>query len=139
MVRALDATVTKIQGDLITETLRKGKDSRIKYVIWNRRSYSPPTWQWKAYTGAPHDTHFHVSFLPVEDGNGQVWNLGGDMPWSKPGDPILTLEDADNVFEYQGTFAPGSNQASYNPADEAELNDRVWIVLARITDELMKG
>ena len=61
-----------------------------------------------------------------------------NMAWTQPGDPVLDTEDADAVFAYQGTFAPGQNQASYDPAELQEANDRLWIVLARITDWAMR-
>lgn len=62
-----------------------------------------------------------------------------DMPWNKPGDSVLDLNDADAVFEYQGSFAPGPNQASYNPGGLDEANDRLWIVLARLADWAMRN
>ena len=58
--------------------------------------------------------------------------------WAEPGDEVVDLEDADAVFEYQGSFAPGGKQASYNPADYAEANDRTWIVMARFADWMMR-
>lgn len=46
------------------EALRKSKDSRIKYIISNRRICSPDqkAWAWRPYKGKnPHDHHCHVS------------------------------------------------------------------------------
>jgi hypothetical protein len=60
------------------------------------------------------------------------------LTWKKPGDPINNLTDADAALAYQGTFAPGSKEASYNPGNDSELNDRIWIVLGRITDWSMQ-
>lgn len=52
----------------ITEALRKAKDPRIKYVIWNKRMFSSyatsshPAWTWRPYSGVNlHTAHAHVS------------------------------------------------------------------------------
>jgi hypothetical protein len=52
------------------ETLRRGEDDRIKYVISNRRMFSSydhdgiPAWTWRPYDGSdPHTNHCHVSVL----------------------------------------------------------------------------
>lgn len=47
----------------ICEQLRVSQDSRIQYIISNRRITGPNYgWQWAYYTGTdPHDTHAHVS------------------------------------------------------------------------------
>ena len=54
----------------IAEEMRLAKDSRIKYVIYNRRifasysrTYRKP-WEWGPYSGSnPHTRHMHVSIL----------------------------------------------------------------------------
>lgn len=55
----------------IVVALHASRDSRIKYLIWNRRIAnsqaigSIPAWTWRAYSGAnPHDKHFHLSVKP---------------------------------------------------------------------------
>jgi hypothetical protein len=74
IVRAIDATVTNEQGQAICEALRANRDPRIKYVIYQSRlfaSYWSPNgdpWTWRPYGGSnPHDTHVHVSMLPIGD------------------------------------------------------------------------
>lgn len=39
---------------------------RIKYIIWNRRSWNPERGTWEAYTSTsnPHTNHVHASFNP---------------------------------------------------------------------------
>ena len=51
-------------GEHLAEALRGARDTRIKYVIWNRRIFSATVspWEWRPYTGAnPHNHHVHVS------------------------------------------------------------------------------
>jgi hypothetical protein len=63
--------------DVFAESLRLSRDWRIKYVIWNRRQFSPRTgWKWVAYSGSnPHDKHMHVSVNDVDDDNTTPWRL----------------------------------------------------------------
>lgn len=63
-------------AEVVAETLRRNKDPRIKYVIWNGRMYSSyatsstPAWTWRKYTGAnSHTKHCHVSVQPGEAGD----------------------------------------------------------------------
>ena len=91
VVRALDGTVTQEQGSMITEALRKSRDVRIKYVIWNRRSFSPNTdWEWEDHGGAPHDKHFHVSFRGEHDQDDSLWDLGQQ---EEPVPPLTEKEE----------------------------------------------
>lgn len=48
----------------ICASLVRSKDSRIKYIIWNKRICSSviKPWKWRTYTGDnPHSTHVHIS------------------------------------------------------------------------------
>lgn len=56
---------------VVSEALRRSKDPRIKYCIFNGRIFSSypvggvPAWTWRKYTGSnPHKTHMHLSVLP---------------------------------------------------------------------------
>ena len=74
VVTAIDITHDPGHGcdaNVITANLLKGKDVRIKYIIWNRKivaSYpvgTQPAWKWRRYTGSNgHTAHFHLSVLP---------------------------------------------------------------------------
>lgn len=89
IVRGLDGSVTTAQGNEITEALRLSRDPRIKYVIWDRRKFSPPSWTWTSYTGAnPHSSHFHLSTLAAKDADVSPWQLKGD-------DDMAVLTDAE--------------------------------------------
>lgn len=70
----------------VTEAMRKARDVRVKYVIFNRRifsSYSTPArsaWTWGPYSNAstdPHTDHAHLSVVgdPRADGT-QPWEVG---------------------------------------------------------------
>lgn len=69
----------------LAEHLRQTKDSRIKYVISNKRifSFEVSPWQWRRYTGSnPHDEHIHISVRPVKSLYDweMAWNLGELIP-----------------------------------------------------------
>ncbi len=67
VVTAIDVThdpATGCDAERLAESLRTGRDARIKYVIWNRRIFSATVqpWVWRPYTGSnPHNHHVHVS------------------------------------------------------------------------------
>lgn len=49
--------------------LKRAKDPRVLYVIWNRRIFAghvgPSPWRWRSYDGTnPHDHHLHISVRP---------------------------------------------------------------------------
>jgi hypothetical protein len=71
---------------LVTEAMRRARDSRVKYVIFWRRifsSYGTSTraaWSWGPYSNAandPHTDHAHLSLVgaPAADGT-QRWEVG---------------------------------------------------------------
>lgn len=64
----------------ITEKLRASRDPRIKYVIFNRRIFSPSTWEWRPYSGSnPHDKHLHMSIIDTKLACEDLspWEIGG--------------------------------------------------------------
>jgi hypothetical protein len=98
IVTAADITHDPAVGldmDVLTDQLQASRDSRIKYVIFNRwimdsRSGRNP-WKWVRYKGAnPHTVHMHLSVVasPLCD-NTALWNLpilgGGVTPPRPPG------------------------------------------------------
>jgi len=79
-----------LDGGVVTEALRISRDSRIGYLIFNRRITGPNHgWRWEDYDGSdPHDTHFHVS---------SVHTAAADdtRPWALPG---ATPNGDDDMF-----------------------------------------
>ncbi len=69
IVHAIDITHDPLHGFdsyAFADMLLKNRDTRIKYIISNRRIGSgdigPVPWMWRPYTGAnPHDHHCHIS------------------------------------------------------------------------------
>lgn len=78
------------------ERLRRSRDERIKYVIWDHRIFDgdggEEPWKWRLYSGSdPHTNHLHlsVSATPRLYDDASKWPLFGDIP-----DP--TLRPGDN-------------------------------------------
>lgn len=67
VVTAIDITHDPSGGcdaGVLAESLRSGRDPRIKYVIFDRRIFSATVqpWQWRHYSGSnPHSHHVHIS------------------------------------------------------------------------------
>ena len=127
-VRGIDVSVTPEMGDQITEALRASRDVRIKYVIWNRRSFRPPSWEWVPYGLAPHDKHFHLSTVALADPDGSLWQLKGDPDDM---DFIISVFKGQNMAFYRAlqakTGAPGG-LADYWGSDYTgqKPNDAEW-------------
>ena len=74
VVTAIDVThapSTGCDANAVAESIRAAKDSRIKYIIWNRQiasSYATDgvaAWTWRRYSGTnPHTHHIHISVKP---------------------------------------------------------------------------
>lgn len=92
VVTALDITndiAHGINSEEIAEALRAAQDTRLKYVISNKKifaSYSTggkPAWSWRPYTGVnPHNHHVHVSVL------GDKFHYDSVAPWKLELRPI---------------------------------------------------
>lgn len=71
---------------VVSEALRKSRDQRILYVIFNGRifsSYATSTrkaWEWGEYTGSnDHSGHMHISVTDTHHDETQDWQIGIDM------------------------------------------------------------
>ena len=88
VVTAIDVThdpARGCDGNVLAEALIDSQDSRIKYVIWNRRiaSQTVSPWTWRRYTGtSPHDHHVHISVVTDQAGydNTGAWQIGINRP-----------------------------------------------------------
>lgn len=97
VVLARDFTHDPADGadmNVIAERLRRSKDPRIKYVIWNRRIFAgfagPQPWVWRGYDGDnPHDKHLHASVVAdARADNTSEWDIGEE-------DFMAAISDAD--------------------------------------------
>lgn len=102
VVTALDITHDPRNGvdaDAIAESLKASRDPRLKYVIWNRRIWTPSvSTSWRAYTGAnPHDKHVHISVASTkaryDDAKPWVWGT------AKPNADAGTVEELPLIFQ----------------------------------------
>lgn len=64
----------------IVERHRAGKDSRLRYVIWNKRIASASSdWRWVKYTGSsdPHTNHAHFSsrYTTAQENDTSSWGV----------------------------------------------------------------
>lgn len=70
VVTAMDITNDIAHGcdaQALVDALVSSRDSRIKYIIWNRKIVNSriQPWVWRNYGGTnPHTKHFHISVRP---------------------------------------------------------------------------
>ncbi len=74
---------------IVSEAIRRSKDPRVAYVIYNRRIYSGNVgsrpWAWREYLGSdPHTGHMHISVLDLTHDQTQPWQIGIDMATTPP-------------------------------------------------------
>ncbi len=91
---------TGIDCQWLADTLVKHKDSRIKYIIWNRQICSgakgKSPWVWRKYTGVnAHTHHLHLSVESTQTlfDNTTAWKL--DFPKSAKIDDIAKVSTVD--------------------------------------------
>lgn len=82
-------------GGQIAEMLLR--DPRCKYVIWNRRIWTPDR-GWHAYTGAsPHTEHVHLSIYATARDDMRPWLTTVEEADMTPGESEALVEVRDNV------------------------------------------
>lgn len=67
-----------VDGEALANALRTSGDPRVNYVIFNKRiAGAGKGWNWRKYTGAPHDHHVHLSVKqdPALYDSGVAWKL----------------------------------------------------------------
>lgn len=85
-----------LDAHAIAEQLRRSRDSRIGYVISNRRITGPNhSWEWDRYDGTdPHDTHIHVSSVHTKAADDtRDWKIGDG--------PLMALTDKQQQEIYE--------------------------------------
>ena len=135
VVRAIDVTHDPAGGlsaEDLAECLRAARDSRVKYVIWNRRMFSSygnsrrQAWQWGEYTGSnPHSSHIHISILPDQsaDGDGADWAV---RPGGTAGGPTAPTSGSAGSSEAGGeTGTGGGGTAGTGSQTTVELGSLV--------------
>jgi len=95
-------TAHGIDSEKLANALLASRDSRIKYVISNKKIASGPAgpnpWRWRPYGGKnPHNHHVHVSVVSVRADDAGDWKFdltvaAGEVnePVTKPADPVLS-------------------------------------------------
>lgn len=131
VVSAIDITHDPKSGCdsyALAELLKAGRDSRIKYIISNRKICSSEVspWTWRPYNGSnPHDHHVHISVKSdkAHYDDTKSWGIDGELPaHNEPeppavpqtlrkgatGDAVVKLQIAlnkhDNVLKADGDF-----------------------------------
>jgi hypothetical protein len=92
------------------EALRVSRDSRIKYVIFNRRTFSSypsgsyPAWTWRPYSGSnPHTTHGHLSVVGDSRADSTApWQIGATVTYP------ASATEADSIIKWN--VGPWSGQ-----------------------------
>ncbi|MER8569011.1 hypothetical protein NKH85_12515 [Mesorhizobium sp. M0924] len=89
VVTAMDITNDPEHGcgaEMIATAIRNTKDTRVKYIIWNRRIANSSAvggaaaWGWRDYHGTNgHTHHIHISVKPEKA------SYDSETPWTLPG------------------------------------------------------
>lgn len=102
VVTAMDITHDPASGcdaGALAEAIRRSRDRRIKYIIWNRRICNSSAvgtaapWAWRRYTGSnPHDKHVHFSVKSAKSAydSTEPWQIGADSTIADPIGPEAT-------------------------------------------------
>lgn len=102
VVTALDVTHDTASGcdaGRLVEAIRASRDTRVKYLIWNRQIASSSAiqgaapWAWRRYTGSnPHDKHLHVSVKEAKEDYDSTlpWQIGAESAILDPAGPDAT-------------------------------------------------
>ena len=122
----------------ITEALRVSRDSRIKYVIFNRRMFSSyatssrAAWTWGAYSGSnPHDKHMHMSIIDTLAAcvDTSQWPIGAGVAETGGEEmSVITLKQRDGWQTFWLMVAPGLADRIYtsNPDEVEKLANAKW-------------
>lgn len=130
VVTAMDVTNDPARGcavQSIADALVASRDSRVKYIIFNRRMVSSivEPWIWRPYPGGnPHDKHMHVSVNPVKaqyDGEAD-WQIGMPAPIAGAPHP---LDDIVRTFDVTHPIAWGKKVGGSFKAKTVEIANRL--------------
>lgn len=136
IVRAMDVTVTDLQGDVWTDSIRLSEDPRVRYVIYRGRKFNgaggPYPWGWKPYLGLnPHEEHFHVSTNPNQDNNSSTWDLNGGTIMTGPnGEPQWDKVSEWAKASWTTAWQAGLLTVDSDPQDPVEM-EQLMVILNR--------
>lgn len=120
-------------GNKWTQELIKSKDSRVKYIIWNRRiwyptSNGPRPAGWSDYHGTnPHDHHFHISIKPGHRDDLSPW------PWTVTKSAVSVLQSP-----AVSSFAPSAD-FSAEPQQKTEEDIAKGVTQGDTTEKSTEG
>jgi lysozyme family protein len=146
VVTAIDITHdprTGCDAGALAEALRMSQDSRIKYIISNRRIVSSsavgavPAWTWRAYTRPnPHEKHVHISVKAEKafyDATG-AWTL----PTNAGRPEIASVPDTgpeENEAAIRAALAALGGGRRPLLATLLDAQDAVGVLLSRLADD----
>jgi hypothetical protein len=149
VVTAIDITNDPKNGldfNRVAEALRLSRDTRIKYVIWNRRQFSSTVspWVWRPYSGDnPHDKHGHLSVMSNTSADSMAhWSIGDEDDMDHSLDPMMnTLArrmDAvrGNVEKYTVDYGTGPVQETNVVAVKMNKNEAQLVTLTKMVTDL---
>lgn len=120
----------------LAESLQRGRDRRLKYVIWDRTIMSgdrgPSPWLWRPYSGSnPHEHHLHLSVVADARSLSRI-------PWQlTPREDDMEQHQADQLARIDATLQFG--QEGVRPAGDIALAlYRVQVQLDELTAEVRK-
>ncbi|HEY9417780.1 MAG TPA: hypothetical protein VIQ30_23725 [Pseudonocardia sp.] len=127
-----------LNAHVVAEQLRASRDSRIGYVISNRRITGPSHgWRWDTYNGSdPHDTHIHVSTVHTAAADDtRDWQIG------QPQEDDVSAEDVTKALEtarpWRSAGVAGlAKQREMSPKAARDLIEYTWSGTVSIQAEL---
>jgi hypothetical protein len=148
VVRAFDIThdpAHGCDGNRLAAQLVTSRDSRILYVIWNRRiarSYPKPgipAWSWAAYTGPdPHTNHVHLSVVPdARATDARPWRLIAATPQKEDDD--MTPEQANTLNYHTAQLKDVATRVNGVAAAVRALAASTGPTVAAAVDEALDG
>jgi hypothetical protein len=126
-----------LDGGVVTEHMRQVRDSRVQYIIFNRRitgvNYG---WQWHTYIGDdPHNTHFHVSCVhsAIADSTA-AWSLPGSSSTSF-GDSMDFMMVANAADPHNGGIyvATPNGPVNINPGEYGSVSQAARDATMRVS------
>jgi peptidoglycan hydrolase-like protein with peptidoglycan-binding domain len=153
VVHAIDLTHDPLHGFdsyAFADMLLKNRDTRIKYVISNRRIGSgdagPQPWVWRKYTGAnPHDHHVHISIKSdaAHFDSTVEWKIDGGPiiadPNFVPPPPLVTIGQIGSSVEKLQTKLGVKVTGSYEANSETEFALKLFQVRHQLTPDGRAG